>query len=85
MVATPGEELLRRDWKNFTHLASNSPRRLVCGLASHLTCALGVALLSPQLVHQVLQHLVNCWADSLFQSMAPYMSGTWVGAAKAEL
>ena len=47
MVATPGEELLRRDWKNFTHLASNSPRKLVCGLASHLTGALGVALLSP--------------------------------------
>ena len=44
MIATPGEELLSRDWKN---LASNSPRRLVCGLASHLTGALGVALLSP--------------------------------------
>ena len=28
---------------------------------------------------------MNCWAGSLFQSMAPYMSGTWVGAAKAEL
>ena len=32
-----------------------------------------------------MQHLLNCWAGSLFQSMAPYMSGTWVGAAKAEL
>ena len=47
MVATTGEELLSRDWKNFTHLASNSSHRLVCGLASHLTGALGVALLSP--------------------------------------
>ena len=46
MVVTPGEELLGRDWKKFTHLASNSSHRLVCGLASHLTGALGVALLS---------------------------------------
>ena len=44
MVATPGKELLSRDWKNFTHLASNSSHRLVCGLASG---ALGVSLLSP--------------------------------------
>ena len=48
-------------------------------------CSGGGSAEPPQLVHQVLQHLVNCWADSLFQSMAPYMSGTWVGAAKAEL
>ena len=47
MVVNPGEELLGRDWKKFTHLASNSSHRLVCGLASHLTGALGVALLSP--------------------------------------
>ena len=45
IVATPGS---CRDGKNFTHLASNSSHRLVCGLASHLTGALGVALLSLQ-------------------------------------
>ena len=42
MVVTPGEELLRRDWKNFTHLATG--HRLVWGLASG---ALGVSMLSP--------------------------------------
>ena len=46
MVATPGKELLSRDWKNFTHLASKSSKRLVCGLASQLTGALGVGLIS---------------------------------------
>ena len=55
MVATPGEELLRRDWKNFTHLASH---RLVCGPASHLTGALGVALLS---LHNFFTRCCSTW------------------------
>ena len=48
-------------------------------------CSGGGSAQPLQLLHQVLQHLVNWWAGLLFQSMAPYMSGTWVGAAKPEL
>ena len=77
MVATLGEELLSRDWKNLTHRASKSSLRLVCGLASHRTVAVWVALLSPHTFFtQVFQHLVNFRAGSLSsrQSMAPYIS-----------
>ena len=55
------------------------------GVGAGQWCSGGVYAQPPQLLHQVLQQLVNWWAGSLFQGMAPYMSGTWVGAAKAEL
>ena len=58
MVATPGEDLLSRDWKSFTHLASKSSHRLVCRLASHLTSAQWVALLSP---HNFFTRFCSTW------------------------
>ena len=55
------------------------------GVGAGQWCSGGVSAQPPQLLHQVLQKLVNWWAGLLFQSMAPYMSGTWVGVAKPDL